>query len=239
MNKGHFIQLFILISAMVSVLFPPPLSAEIIKYTDEDGVIHFVDDEGKIPLEYQDNLTRYKGKYDHLPREERIIKLEEEGQKNYERQQQELKKWQQKKKLGQVEQALKTFIKSLETKVIIQGNRVLVPATLSAGGNEVQATLLMDTGADQIALSQNIADRLNIQQTRKTAVRVAGGKIIKAKYTVLSYVKVGPHKKENIGTFILKQSGPTFEFDGLLGMNFLRGLDYKIDFNNQIIRWGP
>ena len=30
---------------------------------------------------------------------------------------------------------------------------------------------------------------------------------------------------------------PTGKNDGLLGMNFLRGLNYRIDFVNQVITW--
>jgi clan AA aspartic protease (TIGR02281 family) len=124
-----------------------------------------------------------------------------------------------------------------ETKIIIKGNQVLVPVILGYRGREVEAMLLLDTGASIIALHREVADQLKIKQTQKTKFMVVGGKTISTYVTKLNYVKVGPFKKENIYAGIIEHAGPAVPLQGLLGMNFLRGLEYHIDFQQQIIKW--
>ena len=231
--------LWLLLASITFMLPGVTLQAAIFKYVDEHGAVHFVDDASKIPPRYQNKMKKYKGKYDHLPEKERRQRLAEDKKKSYENKKRALDEWHQNKKQEEARQAHEAYLRSLETEVIIRGNRVLVPTVLCFQGREVEALLLLDTGAGQIAIHKKIADRLNITETIKTAVRVAGGKVVEAKYAKLTYVKAGAFIKRDIGAFILKEKGPAQDFDGLLGMNFLRGLDYKIDFRNHRIIWNP
>jgi predicted aspartyl protease len=125
------------------------------------------------------------------------------------------------------------------TKITVMGGSVFVPVTLVYKSNEMDVQLLLDTGSSRTVVSTEIADRLEINPTegRKVRVQVVGGAVIEARQVRLTSITVGPHTKKETDILILEHRGPPVKYDGLLGMDLLRGLKYNIDFEKQIITW--
>jgi ABC-type oligopeptide transport system substrate-binding subunit len=93
--------------------------------------------------------------------------------------------------------------------------------------------------ATPVTISGNHVDQLRLPLTKRAEVRVTGGQTIRARLAELDYVKVGPYEAKKTHVLIILHQGSATPHDGLLGMNFLRGLEYSIDFENQVIRWKP
>jgi clan AA aspartic protease (TIGR02281 family) len=125
------------------------------------------------------------------------------------------------------------------TKVQIRGNSVLVPVTLVYGGNEVDVHLLLDTGAAATTIHTEIADQLsmNLSKARKVRLQVVGGGVIEASVVKISSLTLGPHTKRNWDVVVVPHKGSAARYDGLLGMDVLRGLKYRVDFKKQVIVW--
>jgi clan AA aspartic protease (TIGR02281 family) len=130
--------------------------------------------------------------------------------------------------------------KSIETKVVLlNGTQVLVPVTLQNRGRKMEVMMLLDTGASIMMLYQKIADQLALKSTRKARIIIADGSIIESQIVTLENVGVGPIQKEGIQASVIRHQRPDVAYQGLLGMNFLMGLDYRIDFDRKVIRWKP
>ena len=232
---------------MVLVLtYPLALRAEFYKYVDKEGRIFYVDDLSKVPSEYMDQVNVYKEKYDHLPAEQKKSRLEQEQQQQealeLERQRQvelDLQEAAEKEEARRKQEAQLAKQKEMETSVSIQGNRIFVPVTIGNQGVEVQALLLLDTGASHTVLFRGLADQLNIIALKKALPQVAGGQRIYSELGEVSYLKVGPRKVNNAQVMIISHEGPPVSYNGLLGMNFLKHFQYNIDFKRQVIQWLP
>lgn len=230
---------------ILSSLFSPRLWAEFYKYTDKQGKTHFVDDLSKVPDEYHFQIKTYPEKYDHLPDNEKRIMREREREKDraieaernrsYQEylQQLEVQRRQREQDLAKKKRRMR------ETPIAVAGNQILVPVSLGYGSKEVQTVLLLDTGASITALHHRIAEQLNIRDFKKAKAQVADGKIIDTRIAQLSYIQVGSNRVENPLAGILEFEGATGGHDGLLGMNFLRHFNYRLDLQNQVIRWDP
>lgn len=211
---------------------PPDSGAEFYRYTDESGKNHYVDEFSKIPEQYRIQIKKYREKYDGLHEKDRLLLIEEEKRAILEKKRTE---WEQRERI-----ARKRLLKSLQTDVIIKNNRVLVPVRLAYQGVETETLLVLDTGASIVALYQEVAENLYIDEFEEAKIRVFGGNTIDTRIAHLDFIQVGPIRRENIRIGIVDPSrGGNSPHKGLLGMNFLRGLEYRVDFENRLIHWAP
>jgi predicted aspartyl protease len=227
-------------------IFPAKVLCEFYKYVDKDGKIFYVDDLSKVPSEYQDQIQTYKEKYDHLPADQRATarqkdqEIERERELENQRQiEQELQRVREQEAAERLRQAQEAKEQMLETKVVIEGNRILVPVTLVNHGSQLETLMLLDTGASQMVIQRDIADQLNVVTLRKGLSQVAGGNIIQTEMGQLSYMMVGPIRMNDPTVIIINHEGAPVKYKGLLGMNFLRNVQYRIDYQNQVIKWIP
>ena len=230
---------------IILLIWPHHLYAEFYKYVDKDGVLRFVDEPGKIPPEHRESIKSYQEKHDRLSEDEksRLIEIEHREamrlQKEQLAEEKHLKIQEETESRRNPPKKNEPEAKGIETPVVIQGNHVLVPVVLGYEENEVDALLLLDTGASIIAIHQEIAAPLNITESKTARAQVASGKSVRFKLVNLSYVQIGPYRVENVAAGIIKRHGPKVRYNGLLGMNILRNLQYAVDYQKQVIRWNP
>jgi clan AA aspartic protease (TIGR02281 family) len=256
MSRGRLgLPLLFVFLAASSLLIPGGVHSEFYKYVDKDGKMHFVDDPAKIPKEYREKKEVYKQPHDALPEEERHRSLEREREaleelrkaeeeeellRKEEREERELRRRKEEEaralKRRREEEARKWV-----TNVAIRGNQVIVPVTVAHEGEELEVHLLLDTGATSVVLHRRIADKLKIDTSKadRIPVQVVGGRILPAHRMRLSRMSVGPIEREDVEVLILEERGSSAFMDGLLGMTFLRGLEYTVDFDRGWIRWKP
>ena len=142
-------------------------------------------------------------------------------------------------KKRQAEHAKQKLAQNMQTRVIIEDNRILVPVTLNNNGIEMGVQLLLDTGASQIVLHREVAAKLNIIALTKGLAQVAGGRNIYVETGKISSFKVGPFEMPAATVLIINHEGEAVSYSGLLGMNFLKNVPYTIDYKNQVILWQP
>ena len=223
------------------------MKAEFYRYVDDEGNIFYVDDIYSIPEKYRNQVKVYREKYDDLSGEDRSRALQKENEEVRAREQEHQRQIEERllqtqqiedeERRRQAEAAREKLRERAETKVILEGNRILVPVTFNNDGVELDLVLLLDTGASQIVLNRKAADQLNIVTEKRGLAQVAGGSNIQTQLGKVSYIKVGPYKMEDAGVLIIPHEGAPVNYSGLLGMNFLKNVEYAIDYKNKVIRW--
>jgi predicted aspartyl protease len=234
---------------------PANLQAELYEYRDKNGKLFFVDDLSKIPPEYRKDKIIHGEKYDDLPAEEKremLARDQRELEAYRKKEEKELKEQRaievqlealrdRQRKLEILRRKMEKNERRLTTRVNVRGNSVIVPAKLAYGYNLIEASLIHDTGAELTLLHKDVADQLEIDQSETEPIRltVVGGKSIYGRVARLDYLEVGPVVKKDLHVAIIPYRGPHVEFDGLLGMDFLKGLTYSINFEKRVMSWMP
>jgi predicted aspartyl protease len=247
MNMRTKFIIFLIIPLSFLVCVSPAVWAEFYKYVDEEGNSYFVDDISGVPEKYRDQIKVYREKLDNLSDDERSRALqreseevrakEQEHQREIEERLLQTQQIEDEERRRQAEAARQKLQDRSETRVILEGNRILVPVTFNNDGVEIDLVLLLDTGASQIVLNRQAADQLNIVTVQRGLAQLAGGSSIQTQLGKVSYIKVGPYKMEDAGVLIIPHEGAPVNYSGLLGMNFLKNVEYSIDYKNQVIRW--
>jgi len=226
---------------------PPNSYAEFYKYVDEHGRVFYVDDLSSVPEAYRNQIQVYPEKYDNLSEQEKSQALQKEHERIQAQEQekllrinqqlQEVQAAEEAEKRRKAESAKKKLMETMQTRVIVDGNRIMVPVTLVNNGVELDVNLVLDTGASQIVLHRDVADQLNIITLRKGLAQVASGQNIHVETGQVNSFKVGPFNMPKATVLIINHEGPAPSYSGLLGMNFLKNVQYTIDYQNQLIHW--
>lgn len=224
-----------------------PVSAEFYKYTDSDGKTYYVDEAWKVPEQYREQAGRYREKYDHLPAEQKVQVMEAdqgrqkaielEQQRQAEMHLQELHRQQEAERQQRTEAENQQRQKAAETQVTIANNQILIPVAFTNNGLEATAQLIMDTGATHTVLYRPVASQLNIVTLAKGQSKVAGGQSIHSEIGKVDAMRIGPITARDFPVVILAFEGSPPSYGGLLGMDFLSGVEYTIDYDNSVIRW--
>lgn len=172
---------------------PEPTLGRYYTFTDEQGVVHMVNDPNKVPPEFRAKM-----------------KVTNPG-------------------VSRVN----------TTPVTIRDNQVLVPVILSHRGRIVEARFLLDTGASVTAIGEQLAARLGVlaSEVKEGRTTIADGRSIGSYSFLVDSLAVGTHSIHKTHVSIIPRSGNA-EYDGLLGMNFLKNYRYHVDFNRSVIEWG-
>lgn len=97
--------------------------------------------------------------------------------------------------------------------------------------NGEEVDVLVDTGATGVAISQAVADKLNLKSLTAVRTNTANGTTVG--YMVrLSSVKLGGVEANNVSAMI----APGLEGDVLLGMSFLSRMDVRLFKGEMTIR---
>lgn len=129
------------------------------------------------------------------------------------------------------------FPNKIETNVLMAGNAVLVPVRLGYRGKELSTWLVFDTGATTTTLHKSVGDELGIIPIASGKITIADGTVIDTQKVTLDYMVVGPYRMDNLQAVIINHKNDSNMIKGLLGMNFLRNVNYKIDFTRKTIKW--
>lgn len=110
-----------------------------------------------------------------------------------------------------------------------KGNHLYANVVLNS---RVNAKLLIDTGASFVVISSAVAKHLGMKldgSNPDVKMTLADGREVPGKMIKLDSIGLGEVKAENVEAVIIYQENAFSEFDGLLGMSFLKMFRFGIN----------
>lgn len=195
--------------------------AEVYHYVNEEGRKIYVDRKSQIPPQYRDQVVvkRELRSSRKMETAEPPATGEEAG--------------------GSVEEqiaSMEAYMRKLETPVEIRGNSVLVPVKVTFGRRYTTLKLILDTGATSTIIHEDALKGLGIGSSKGGKAQVAGGGVIDTRNVRLDRFEVGPYSLTSVTAGVITHEQPG-QYDGLLGMDFLRSVKYDIDFDRSLVIW--
>jgi len=130
-----------------------------------------------------------------------------------------------------IDQPLTGFI------IEIIDDQVFVPVILGYAGQELNATLLLDTDSTITVVDSAISQQLKMKNLGRTDARQDDGSVKQHQIGRLDYLKIGSQRVNNLIVSMTEQStNVPSQQQGLLGRNVLRHFQYDIDLDQRLIR---
>jgi len=111
-----------------------------------------------------------------------------------------------------------------------KGTHFLVKATLN---DDVEVTLLLDTGASMSVIDESIIDQVSHEVTKEKILMNTAGGIVSAKEVQIDLFMIEETRVNAMQ--LISSKIKSIDFDGLLGMNYLKKFDFYIDQDDAVL----
>jgi hypothetical protein len=200
---------------------------EYFKYTDQNGIVFWLDDKSKIPppmpiqYKYEDKngITFWVDAESKIPDAYR-------------------KKVTPNREPKSASEKIPVDRPQYSTKISIVNNVIIVPVVFRNKGRKVKARMILDTGASVTTLYSTLASQLNLDKNKLTKARSinANGVPSDSLLTKVDHIEVDDKILANSEVVVISSHG-NIGADGLLGNSFLRFFNFTIDYEKQLLRW--
>lgn len=196
-----------------------PAKADVYHYVDQHGKRVYVDRISRVPIQFRDQLKTVT--------ERNTVALEQEDDKEFE-------------EMSPEEQRvyLQKEMRSLETPLTMQGNRMMLPVSVRYGARLLTLNLVLDTGASRTVIHNSAIAYLKMPRIPAGQAKVADGTVVNTHLVTFQSMLIGPYTLSPAVVSTLEHKGIS-SYDGLLGMDFLRQAKHEVDFDRGLIIWQP